>query len=421
LARPRRARAAEQIGAARAEHGNNMTAGASMSIRPSPKLAFYGSAGATLTHYDVDVDAAILTRRETIRLPEMVQYVWPHASRRFLYVASSSRGPGMGGNEHHLSALKVDPATGALSPQGQRVVLPARPIHVTTDLDSRYVLTAYNEPSSLTVHRINADGSLGEEVEQTPLDCGIYAHQVRVMPSNRSVILVARGNRAANGKPEEPGALKVFDFRDGKLSLRQSVAPNGGFGFGPRHLDFHPSNSLLYVSIETQNEICVFRMNGDTIDQEPLWRKTTLTDPAIKRGRQVACTIHFHPDGRTAYIPNRAYGFTAIDGRQVADGGENNMAVFAIDPATGEPARVQNIDTAGFGTRTFSIDPSGRLLIAGNLMSLDVREGAGYRKVPTTIALFRVGTDGRLAFARKYDIETGADTQFWTGMITLPQ
>jgi len=234
------------------------------------------------------------------------------------------------------------------------------------------------------------------------------------------VILIARGNRAADGKPEEPGALKVFDFRDGKLSLRQSVAPNGGFGFGPRHLNFHPSNSLLYVSIETQNEICVFRMNGGVIDPTPLWRKSTLSDPGMRRGRQVACTIHVHPNGRTVYIPNRAYGFSTIDGRQVADGGENNLAVFSIEPSSGEPARIQNIDTEGFGTRTFSIDPSGRLLIAGNLMSLDVREGAGYRKVPTTIALFRIGADGRLAFARKYDIETGADSQFWTGMITLP-
>lgn len=30
-----------------------------------------------------------------------------------------------------------------------------------------------------------------------------------------------------------------------------------------------------------------------------------------------------------------------------APGGENNLAVFALDPATGEPTLVQNIDTGG--------------------------------------------------------------------------
>ena len=39
------------------------------------------------------------------------------------------------------------------------------------------------------------------------LDFGIYPHQVMTAPSNRTVILVDRGNDAAHGKPEEPGAL----------------------------------------------------------------------------------------------------------------------------------------------------------------------------------------------------------------------
>ena len=51
------------------------------------------------------------------------------------------------------------------------------------------------------------------------------------------------------GKPEEPGALKVFDYADGVLSNEVSVAPNGGYGFGPRHLDFHPIPVLNRLTI----------------------------------------------------------------------------------------------------------------------------------------------------------------------------
>ncbi len=37
--------------------------------------------------------------------------------------------------------------------------------------------------------------------------------------------LRSRGNDPAGGKPEDPGALKVFTFKDGQLTNRASVAP----------------------------------------------------------------------------------------------------------------------------------------------------------------------------------------------------
>src|SRR6266480_3117909 len=83
----------------------------------SRKVALYANVGADLTHYDVDVASAELIKRETVTLPAGVQYAWPHASRRYLYVASSSSASGYGraGTEHHVTAFSIDPATGALS------------------------------------------------------------------------------------------------------------------------------------------------------------------------------------------------------------------------------------------------------------------------------------------------------------------
>jgi 6-phosphogluconolactonase len=60
------------------------------------KVALYANVGANLTHYDVDVDGAELIKRETVTLPAGVQYAWPHASKRYLYVASSSSAPSYG-------------------------------------------------------------------------------------------------------------------------------------------------------------------------------------------------------------------------------------------------------------------------------------------------------------------------------------
>ena len=80
------------------------------------------------------------------------------------------------------------------------------------------------------------------------LDTGMFAHQVRMTPSNRAAVLVTRGNNAEGGKPEDPGAIKTFSFNNGVLKNLASIAPGNGLGFGPRHLDFHPTEPWTFVS-----------------------------------------------------------------------------------------------------------------------------------------------------------------------------
>ena len=69
----------------------------------SGKVALYANVGAELTHYEVDVAGAALTKKETVTLPAGVQYAWPHASRRYLYVATSSSASGYGKAGHRAS------------------------------------------------------------------------------------------------------------------------------------------------------------------------------------------------------------------------------------------------------------------------------------------------------------------------------
>jgi hypothetical protein len=117
--------------------------------------------------------------------------------------------------------------------------LARRPIHMTTDIPSENILVAFNNPSALHAYRINPDFTPGEEVKQPgPVDAGIFAHQVRVTPDNRLAILMTRGNEGTPAKAEDPGALKVFDYKNGVLTNVVSIAPDGGRNFGPRHLDF---------------------------------------------------------------------------------------------------------------------------------------------------------------------------------------
>jgi len=387
------------------------------------KAVFYASVGPALTLYHLDVDKAALSRQGTVPLPANVQYAWPHPSGHFLYVASSSGGPGSAGAkgaDHYLSALRVDPASGELKVHGPSAKLHARPIHMSLDRASAYALTAYNNPSGVSVHRISADGTVGDEVKQdAALDGGIYGHQIRVTPDNKGAILVTRGNAAAGSKPEDPGALKVYGFKDGQLTNRASTAPNGGYGFGPRHLDFHPSLPLAYVSLETQNKLVVYRLANGTLEPQAAFTRETLAEPGKIRGRQAASTLHVHPNGRFVYVGNRASDTVEFEGRKVFPGGENSIAVYAIDPSTGEPTLIQHADVHGIHPRTFSLDPSGRMLVSAQIRPMLVRDGAGEKSVPANLTTFRVGDDGKLTFVNAYEVDTGDAMQFWSGMVAL--
>jgi len=386
------------------------------------KTVYCASIGPELIAHDIDVDGAALLRRSAATLPVNIQYVWPHPSQRTLYAVSSNGGPGgVVGDTHRANALTIDPSTGALRHHGAAAVLPSRPIHTSVDRHGQYLFTAYNSPSHITVHRLNADGSIGAEVAQPDkLDTGIYAHQVLAAPDNKTVLLVTRGNDAKPGQPEDPGAIKTYRFADGVLRNLASIAPGSGLGFGPRHLDFHPERPWVYVSIERQNKLYVYARDDNTgLAGEPMFVKDTLANPQ-PRVRQAAGAIHVHPNGKFVYVTNRASDLLdGADGSKAFTGGENNVAVFAIDQATGEPTLFQNADAHAIELRTFGIEPSGRMLVAASIRPLPFRDASGIRTVPARQSVYAIGDDGRLTFKRQYDVETGRVQQFWSGMVTL--
>jgi 6-phosphogluconolactonase (cycloisomerase 2 family) len=291
---------------------------------------------------------------------------------------------------------------------------------MTTDIPSENILVAFNNPSALRVYRINKDFTPGEEVKPAgPIDAGIFAHQVRVTPDNRYAILVTRGNEGTATKAEDPGALKVFEYRNGVLSNGVSIAPNGGREFGPRHLDFHPTKPWMYLLIETQNKMYTYKMDGGKINPEIAYRADTLAEPKNIRARQAASAVHVHPNGRFLYGANRAQATVEFQGKNVFKGGENSIVVYSINQTTGEPTPIQHIETRGIHPRTFHIDPSGRMLVAQHNLPVNVRDGNDVRTVPAGLSVFRIGDDGKLTFVRKYDIDVGDKVMWWMGMVAL--
>ena len=386
--------------------------GAAQVPSPKPPVFLYAAAGPELATYDVGAAYGTLIKRSSVTLPFAVQYVWQHPTTRYLYAAWSN---GMQGDRHGITPYRIDVATGALQPHGPPIEIRHRPVHLTVDANGTHVLVAYNNPSSLSVHKLNTDGTLGAEVKQpSPIDGGIYAHQIRVHPSNKMVVMVTRGNGPAPNHPEDPGALKIYSYKDGIVLNRQSIAPNGGIGFQPRHVDFHPTLPYMYLNVERQNQLQVYRtVSGEFVEPNALFTKDTLDHQTASKPQQMTGAIHVHPNGRFVYLSNRASGTTMVDGKPVWEGGENTIGVYAIDQATGEPARIQNIDSGGMHARTFTLDPVSELLVAANMNAITKPDGT---RVPASLAVFRIANNGKLSFLRKYDTETGV---MWAGFLRV--
>jgi 6-phosphogluconolactonase (cycloisomerase 2 family) len=184
-------------------------------------------------------------------------------------------------------------------------------------------------------------------------------------------------------------------------------------------LDFHPTLPFVYVSMERNNRLDVYRLNGDgSLSAEALFKAGTLSDPKVHASGPSA--VHVHPNGRFVYVPNRGSGTVDFNGRKISNGGYNSVAVFALDQKTGEPKLIQEAEPHGFELRTFTVDPSGTMLIAASQMPMLVKDGDNVSNVPAGLSIYRIGTDGKLTFLRKQDVDTSAGTNFWCGLLTMP-
>ena len=141
-----------------------------------------------------------------------------------------------------------------------------------------------------------------------------------------------------------------------------------------------------------QNALDVFDLANGVVSPAPRFRKNALGTAPVTR--QAVGTVHVHPNGRAVYVANRA---------ATADG-ENSLAVYTIDQATGEPHLIEHMDTRGVHPRTFHIDPSGRLMAVAHITG-------------AVLSLFHIGADGGLHFAHSYDIDVGNRTMWWMGMV----
>jgi 6-phosphogluconolactonase len=272
-----------------------------------------------------------------------------HPTRKFLYAVNEVDSFG-GKSTGSVSSFAIDSKTGMLTPLNRQGSGGAGPCYVLVDPTGKNALVANYGGGSVEVLPIGADGRLGE-------------------PSS---VVQHRGSSVDKGRQEAPHAHAIDLDASGKLAVaadlgldklmlyrfdpeRGTLTPNDppfapvAPGSGPRHFAFHPDGKHAYAINEMASTVTAFDFDAS---RGAFTQSQTISTrgPGNKPGNSTA-EILVHPSGRFVYGSNR---------------GDDNIAIFSVDPASGKLTLVGNQPTGGRTPRNFGIDPAGRFLIAAN-------------------------------------------------------
>lgn len=254
-----------------------------------------------------------------------------------------------------MSAFARDPATGLLTLLNQLDCGGNNPVDAALDPAERHLVIANYGSGGVAVMPLEADGRLcpvsqshtlagtpGPDREQ---QASSHPHAAVADPSGRFVVV------------PDKGFDRTFVFRldGGRIApTAQGSAPSRA-GAAPRHAAFHPTLPILYVNNELDSTVTVFRWNAASgqIDEA----QVTTTIPHGFAGRNTTAEIAVSSDGRFLYVSNR---------------GEDSIAQFAIDAASGQLRYVATTPTGGAKPRFFTLDPAGTTLFAANQDSDDI-------------------------------------------------
>jgi len=270
---------------------------------------------------------------------EQASYLATDLSGRLLYAVS----------ETGSGSLIAFRATGdALEPLNAVGSGGAEPCHLTVAGGGGFLVAANYASGSVVVHRLRADGAIGERtclIQHTGRGTvagrqdGPHAHMAAPDPADDGILLVT-----------DLGADAIFAYRldpcagDLTLAGRTSMAP----GSGPRHLAFHPAEPLVYVLCELDCTLVTCAWDRVTGQLTTLARDWAVPghEPVI-----AACSaIRVSPDGRFLYSACR---------------GPDSITVFGLAHAAA-PEMTGVVPSGGASPRDIALAGNGRLLLCAN-------------------------------------------------------
>jgi 6-phosphogluconolactonase len=273
-----------------------------------------------------------------------------HPNQKFLY-SSDEIDTHNGQPEGAISAWAIDEKSGELSPINRVGAGGTSPCHLVVDPAGRNVLAVGYGSGTVAVFPIDADGRLqkaatriehhGESVDPER-QTSPHPHQVVLDPTARHVFIPDLGL-------DQIVAYR-FDNTKGELTPSDPPAVHTAPGAGPRHLAFHPDGRHAYSINELDLTITTFDYDPDDGGLSPKETISAIDENADRTGVSGA-EIAAHPNGKFVYISLR---------------GTDEIVAYQVDASTGKLKFLERVPSGGSKPRNFTIEPSGKWLLAAN-------------------------------------------------------
>jgi len=319
----------------------------------APRLAVYvgtytGGGSHGIYRFELDPFSGAWTEPVLAGESENPSFLALHPNGRLLYAVNELSDFG-GAATGAVSAFVIG-AAGRLTLAGQQASGGADPCYLAVDRGGRNLLVANYSGGSVAVLPIGADGGL-RPASAVRRHEGTGPNRERQGKAHAHTIVLDSAERFALAA--DLGSDRIFVYRylaaTGGLEPNRPGATELEPGSGPRHLAWHPSGSYVYAISELRSTVTAFRYDARGGTLEPFQVISTL--PAGFSGQNTAAEVAVSPDGRFLYASNR---------------GDDSLAWFMIDAATGALAPAGLVPSRGRTPRLFAIEPSGRWLLAAN-------------------------------------------------------
>lgn len=268
--------------------------------------------------------------------------------KRFVYaVEEDASTNGKAGN---ICSFSFDSVKGELKFVDRKPTGGDHPCHVECDRTGRWIFASNYSSGSLSVFRVDENGKIGEpkviqhygKGADTVRQRSPHVHGAFMSADNKKLFVTDLGLDRIYIYP--------FDEMKGITGMPDSIQASPGSG--PRSITFNRQNSIAYVIEELNGTVEALRMDGSQVKN---FQKisTRRSGDTLKPG-----SADIKINGSFLYASNR--------------GELNNIAIFKIDPFTGELKLIGSQSVLGTAPRNFSIDPSGKFLFCANQNSNEI-------------------------------------------------
>lgn len=260
-------------------------------------------------------------------------YLALHPDGEVVYAANNTE-------EGGVTAVAIDPDSGALTEQDTADIGESGPCYCTVDSVGEYLVTANGSGGSVALLPVD-----GHEVAP-PVD--VVAHAADPEDAHPHSVVFGPEERFVYVPDRNADEIVVYELDRDAGRLRPADCGPVGLpaGSGPRHLVVHPDGRWAYLVNERESTLVALeRERAGAL----VVRETVGTLPAEFDGENHPADVHVHPTGDVVYCSNR---------------GHDSIARFELE--AGRPRFVGTTPTRGEWPRTFAVGPDGDRLVVQN-------------------------------------------------------